>query len=763
MTGERLRTIGSAQPRRDGIGKVTGNARFAADVELPGMLHAKVLRSPHAHARVVRIDTSKAARLAGVHHVATRDDFAGMQPVYGWLIKDQPVLAIDKVRYVGDMIAAVAADDEATAYRALDLIDVDYELLPDLQSIEAALEADAPALFEEPPIGFVNTYGQGASAEKDPRKNVCYRFNYRTGDASVFGGCDHIFEDTFTFSRMQHYFLEPYVAVAQWQGDQVEVWSATQSPFLNRKELARVFQHPEEKITVNVLYVGGGYGAKTGCKTEPIAVLLARITARPVRLAFTMEEQLLTNTQHAAVLKLRTGVMNDGTLVARQSEILLNAGAYSDASPLVAEKAGYRIPGSYRWRHIDTQVDCVLTNQAPAGAFRGFGGTQAAWASESQIDMIARRLGIDPYALRMKNLKDLGEAFVPGESAIDSDLRLGLDLICERLDYQNRPKRRGHGIGLSVVLKDGGGVNKAAHAMVKATTNGGIIVSSATVELGQGAHTALTSMAAEVLNCEAGRVTFAAISTGSTPWEQGTFASSGTTIMGRAVVAAAAQLKEKVLAFAAEDLGCSPDQLILEDWTVRKGNEVIPLAPMIMKNFGGPGFEFTGTGYYKPRVPDDHSAPLETPVDFWEIGWGGAEVEVDQQTGQVRVLKLVVSSDFGRIVHHGACRGQDEGSAMMGLGQALFETVLYDGGRPANGTPLSYRVPLSTDLPGEFISISQEQGHGRGPFGTKGGGEGGILPVASAIANAIDDAVGVRITDLPITPEKVLAALDKQK
>ena len=763
MTDDKFRTIGKHRPRYDGMDKITGVARYAADVEIPGMLHAKVLRSPHAHARVLNIDTTKARALPGVCHVATRSDFEGMQPVYGWLIKDQPVLAIDKVRYVGDMIAAVAAEDEATAYRALDLIEVEYEPLQAVPSIEASLADDAPALFEEPQIGFVNRYGTGASAVKEPRKNVCYQFNYKTNDSDVFDSCDHVFEDCFNFSRMQHFFLEPYVAVAQWEGDQVQVWSATQSPFLNRKELSRIFQHPEEKININVFYVGGGFGAKTGCKTEPLAVLLARKTGRPVRLAFTSEEQLFTNTQHAATLILRTGVMNDGTLIARQSEILLNSGAYSDASPLVAEKVGYRIPGSYRWRHIDTKVQCVLTTQVPAGAFRGFGGTQAAWASESQIDMIARRLKMDPYDLRVKNLKNLGEAFVPGESTIDSDLKLGLDLVCEKLNYRNRPRMRGHGMGLSVVLKDGGGVNKAAHAVVKATTNGGIIVNSATLELGQGAHTALTSLVAEVLNCKWEKVTFAPVTTNSTPWEQGTFASSSTTIMGRAVMEAAEQVKQKVLAFAAQDLDCAPEDLSLVDWSIRKGNESFPLGPMIMKHFGGPGFEFIGHGYYKPQVPGDHSAPLETPVDFWEIGWGGAEVEVDEQTGQVRVLKLIVSSDFGRMIHEAACRGQDEGGAMMGLGQALFETMHYDGDVPINSTPLTYRVPLSTDLPDEFISISQEQGQGRGPFGSKGGGEGGILPIASAIANAVHDAVGVRITDLPITPEKVLAALDRQK
>ena len=758
----KLRTIGANLPRKDAQEKVTGAAIFTDDISLPGMLQAKVLRSPHAHARVLRVDASKAQALPGVVAVATRDDFDGMSPFYGYLIKDQAVLATDRVRYIGDMVAAVAAENDATAYQALDLIEVEYEPLPSLPEIATALADDAPELFDgDKPFGVANPYGTGASGYVYPRKNVCYQFDYETGNADAFARCDHVFEDTFTFSRLQHMHLEPFVSVARWTIDELEIWSASQSPFVVRKELARVFAHPENKIRIHVPYIGGGYGAKNACKTEPLAALLARKARRPVRLRFTAEECFLTNTQHASIHRLKTGVMQDGQLIARKSEIFLNSGAYADASPLVAEKAGYRINGSYRWQHIDTKCYCVLTTTAPAGAFRGFGGTQAAWASESQIDMISHRLGIDPYDIRMKNLLNLNEPYVPAESGIDSDLREGLSLVADRLGYRNRRRRRGRGMGLSVVVKDGGGANKPAHAFVKATTTGGVIVGSGTTEIGQGSTTALTSIAAEVLNCERDRVSLTPVDTHASPYDQGTFASSGVAIMGKAIEIAANKVKREVLAFAAEDLDCDPGDLVLQDWTIRRGNEVHPLAPMIMKHFGGPGFEFVALGYYK--LPADHDAPLETKIPYWENGWGGAEVEVDEETGQIRVLQLIISSDFGRAINEGACRGQDEGGAMMGLGQALFETMVYDGDTLLTPSPLHYRVPLASDLPDRFQSILQEQGRGPGPFGTKGGGESGILTVASAIANAVEDAVGVRITDLPITPEKVLAALDRQK
>jgi len=757
-----LRTVGAAVPRKDAQEKVTGSAVYTDDISLPGLLQGKVLRSPHAHARVVGFSTDKAEALPGVVAVVTRGDFEGMSPFYGYLIKDQPVLAVDKVRYIGDMVAAVAAEDEATAYKALELIEVEYETLPSMPDIESALADGAPELFEgDKPFGVANPYGTGASGSIYPQKNVCYDFNFEMGPADAFAGCDHVYEDSFNFSRLQHMHLEPFVSVARWTHDELEIWSATQSPFVVRKELARVFGHPENKIRINVPYIGGGYGAKNACKTEPLAAVLARKARRPVRLRFTAEECFLTNTQHASIHHLRTGVMSDGTLVARQSEIFLNSGAYADASPLVAEKAGYRINGSYRWQHIDTKCLCVLTTTAPAGAFRGFGGTQAAWASESQIDMIAHRLGIDPYDMRMKNLLNLHDPYVPKESGIDSDLREGLTLVADRLGYKTRRRQRGRGMGLSVVVKDGGGANKPAHAFVKATTTGGVIVSSGTVEIGQGSTTALTSIAAEVMNCERDRVSLAPVDTHSSPYDQGTFASSGVAIMGKAIEIAAEKVKREVLEFAAGDLDCDPGDLELLDWTIRKGNEVHPLPPMIMKHYGGPGFEFVGHGYYK--LPEDHDAPLETQISYWENGWGGAEVEVDEETGQVRVLQLIVSSDFGRAINEGACRGQDEGGAMMALGQTLFETMVFDGDTLLTPSPLHYRVSLARDLPERFESILQEQGHGPGPFGTKGGGESGILPVASAVANAVEDAVGVRITDLPITPEKVLAALDRQK
>ncbi len=755
------RAVGARMPRIDADAKVTGAARYTADLALPQMLHAKALRSPHAHARLVGIDAGKAAALPGVAAVLTRDDLRGLNPTYGYFIKDQPIVAFDKVRYIGDIVAAVAAVDELTALRALERIEVEYEPLPAVTTIEEALGGGAPALFDAPQPGVVPAYGAGASGTRDPARNVCYRFCYTTGSATAFAEADHVFEDEFRFSRMQHYHLEPFVTVAQVAGETIELWTGSQNPFPLRKELARVFNFPEQRIRVHVPFIGAGFGAKNNCKTEPIAVALARKSGRPVRFCLTQEENFLTQSQHAAVLRLKTGVKSDGTFIARRSVILLDAGAYSDASPLVAEKAGYRINGPYRWQYVDSRCDCVMTNTTPAGPFRGFGGTQTTWASESQVDMIARRIGIDPVALRKKNLLRLHMPYVPGESGIDSDLREGLDLVLAEIGYDSGVRRRGRGIGVAIGLKDSGGVNKPAEAQVKTTTTGGVILNCGSIEIGQGIQTALTRIVAEILDCAPERVVYAPINTDATAFDQGTNASSAIVVMGKAVERAARDCVRQIVDFAAGELRAAVKDLRLRDWAIVKGEDSFPLAPLIMRQFGGTGFEFTGRGFFKPKL--DHQAPLETQCVSWEIGWGAAEVEVDEDTGHLTVRKLVVSGDAGRAIQKDVCRGQDEGAAVMALGQTLFERMIYDGPRLENIAAADYRVPLAGDLPAEFVSITQEQGHGPGPFGAKGMGEAGMLPVAAAIANAVADAVGVRISSLPITSEKILTALEEKK
>ena len=748
----------------DGPDKVTGAARYTFDVTLPGMVHAKVLRSPHPHARIVAIDASRAEALPGVVAVVTGADAIKLpDPYYGVAIRDQPVVGIDKVRYVGDMVAAVAALDEETAYRALALIDVRYDPLLPVTTIDEALAEDAPLLFDAPVAGEPIKLGDGVTSLKEPRPNVLCEFAYTNGDAdTVLARSDHVFEDRFRFSRINHFHLEPHVNVARVTGAQIELWSCNQDPFVLRGDIARIFGRPANNIRIHASYVGGGFGGKSFCKMEPLVVLLAMKAGRPVRLCLSLDESLLTLTKHAGILMLKTGVTKDGRLTARKSEIQLDGGAYSDASALTVVKTGYRITGPYRWDAVATRAYAVRTNTVPAGSFRGFGGTQAAFASESQIDMIARRLGIDPYDFRRKNLLAVGEPFQPGDSGIDSDLGSGLDEVVERLGYRQRVRGpvQGHmarGMGLSVGIKDGGGTGNHAQALVKLLPSGRAIVSAAAVEIGQGATTTLSRIAAETLQLPLDWVRYGAIDTDHTPLDNGTHASCGTVVTGIAVMRAATDARDQLLQFAAEQLGCKADELQLDNWTVRRGNFAHPLEPMIAEHFGGAGFEFIGRGMVK--VPNDPKAPLSAASLFWMPCWVGAEVEVDRETGKMRVVHLVVGADSGRSVNAVACRGQVEGAALQALGQSLFEELRYEGGEPANATPLKYRVPLAGDLPDCYESFILEHG-GPGPFGAKGIGEAGMLGVASAIANAIHDAVGARLTEIPFTPERVLAAIE---
>lgn len=748
----------------DGPDKVTGTARYTFDVSVPGMLHAKVLRSPYPHAGILSIDTMRAEALPGVVAAVTGADAARLpDPYYGVAIRDQPVVAIDKVRYVGDMVAAVAAIDEETAYRALALIDVQYEKLPAVMTIEAALADGAPVLFDTPVAGEPVKLGGGLISLKEPRPNVLCEFGYTHGDAdAVLARSDHVFEDCFHFSRINHFHLEPHVNIARVTGELIELWSCNQDPFVLRSDIARIFGRPANNIRIHASYVGGGFGGKSFCKMEPLVVLLAMKAGRPVRLCLSLDESLLTLTKHAGILVLKTGVTKDGRLTARKSEIQLDGGAYSDASALTVVKTGYRITGPYRWDAVATRAYAVRTNTVPAGSFRGFGGTQASFASESQIDMIARRLGIDPYDFRCKNLLALGEPFRLGDSGIDSDLAKGLDEVVERLGYRQRARSsaQGHkarGMGLGIGIKDGGGTGNHAQALVKLLPSGRAIVSAAAVEIGQGATTTLSRIAAETLNLPLDWVRYGAIDTDSTPLDNGTHASCGTVVTGIAVMRAAADSRAQVLEFAAERLGCTAAELALDNWTVRRGNYAHPLEPMIAEHYGGAGFEFIGRGMVK--VPNDPKAPLTAPALFWMPNWVGAEVEVDRETGKVQVVHLVVGADSGRSVNAVACRGQVEGAALQAFGQSLFEELRYDGAAPSNATPLTYRVPLAGDLPHCYESFVLEQG-GPGPFGAKGIGESGMLGVAAAIANAIEDAVGVRVTQIPFTPERVLAAIE---
>ena len=758
-----FKVAGTSAARLEGIAKVTGEATYTGDLELPGMVVAKVLRSPLAHARVVKLDARRAEQVPGCLMVLTRDQLAGINYVYGSIYKDQSIVALDRVRYVGDPVVAVAAEDEDAADEALALIDVEYEELPAVTNIEEAIAPGAPLVHETAAAAGELRASSYDVPEKFKGTNICYHFGFSRGDVEEgFAKSAHVFEDTFRFQKVQHCSLEPHVNISHFTGDKLTVWSACQDPFTLRENLATIFGLPLSRVRVIVPYVGGGYGGKLYVKAEPISAALSWKLRRPVKLSLSMGESFKTITRHPARIRIKSGVASDGRLLARECEIYMDTGAYADAGPRVTQKAGYRALGPYRIAHARVNAYCVYSNTVPAGAFRGFGAVQVAWAYESHTDAIADRLGIDPLEMRLKNLLKKGEPYTAGDTPIDCDLKEGLLKVAQALDWRKRPPKPNVGKGLSCCIKDAGGTYKVAGATVKMSGDGSVILLTGTVEIGQGALTALSQVAAEELGLSLDRVSVAQLDTDVTPYDISTSASSSMTVMGLAVQRAAQDAKKQLLHAAAKVMGAKVEQLALVDGNVRgPGGRSLPYGKILIQYFGSRAAEIVGRGLYQDKK--SKKAVLGSPTTFWEVGWGGAEVEVDPQTGVVEVLKYFSVADAGKVINPTQCIGQDEGGIMFGLGHTLFEEMIYDEGQVLNPNLVDYRVPTFRHLPKDLTSVLLENGNGPGPFGLKGLGEGGLLPVASAIGNAVARAIGVRIYELPLTPGKVWRALRENR
>jgi len=757
-----LSIAGHSAPRLDGMEKVTGKALYTGDIELPGMGFAKILRSPLPHARLVKVDARKAESLPGVYAALTRDDITGLSYLYGATYKDQAIVAVDKVRYAGDPVAAVLAVDEAAAEEALALIDVEYEDLPAVTNIEEALAPGASLVHEGESVKAELRGSRYGAPEKFKGTNVCYYFGYSRGDLEEgFKKSDYVYEDIFRFPKVQHYSLEPHVTVANFEAGRLTVWSACQDPFTLRDHLAGIFSLPLSRVRVIVPYVGGAYGGKLYVKAEPIAAALSWKARRPVKLAFSVSESFKTITRHPARIRIKTGVSRKGKLMARECEVYMDTGAYADAGPRVTQKAGYRALGPYRIPDVQVDAYGVYSNTVPAGAFRGFGSVQVTWAYESQMDLIAERLGIDPLELRLKNLLKKGEDYTPGDTPVDCDLKEGLLKVAHALDWKRKPARPNTGKGLSCCIKDAGGTFKIAGAAVKMSSDGSVVLLTGTVEVGQGSRTALSQVVAEELAIGLDRISVAQLDTDVTPYDVSTSASSSMTVMGLAVQRAAQDVKKQLLQAAAKVMGKKADQLVLKNGKVcSRGGEGISYGKVISDHFGSKAGEIIGRGIY--RDVKSKKAVLGSPTTFWEVGWGGAEVEVDPETGAIQILKYISAADVGKAINPVQCEGQDEGAVFFALGHTLYEEMVYEDGQLLNPNLIDYRVPGFCHLPKEFHSILIENRNGPGPFGAKGMGEGGLLPVASAIANAVARAVGVRIFDLPLTPVKVWKALQNK-
>jgi CO/xanthine dehydrogenase Mo-binding subunit len=749
-----FRVVGRSVRRLDVVEKITGRARYVTDMELPGMLHAKLLRSPHAHARVRRVNAESARIRPGVRAVVTSGDLAWCDPYFGPALRDRPVLAIDVVRYEGEPVAAVVADTEEAAAEALDLIEVDYEELPAVTALAEALAPGAPLVHTAPPLAghFVDL----STLKSRPGTNVCHQFHFERGRGiAALAEADLVLDDTYTFPRVQHYSMEPHAAVAAWdeQGG-LTVWASTQNPYSVRVELAKMFRVPLAAIRIVVPYLGGGFGGKTYAKLEPIVGALARITGRPVRLALTAEEAFRTVRRCDARVRVRLGLRRDGLLLAAACEGDFDVGAYADIGPRIIQKGTYTATGPYRVPHVALHSQAVYTNTTPGGAFRGFGVPQLAWAFESLLDEAAARLDLDPVELRRQNLLAHGEEYAPGDTPIDGKFEESLSRAAETIRWTQAAAGRGRGVAMMMKASIGPTVSEA---VVRLHADASVTVLSSTVEMGQGARTVMAQIAAEVLAVSMDRVRVATPDTEVTPYDQTTSSSRSTTMMGRAVQEAAEDVRAQLLRVAEVALHVPARQLQLDDGAVvAEGGRRLSYEDTLKERFGMGGGELIGRGIV---APGRSLAPLGGSTPFWEMAVGAAEISLDEETGAITVEDYVSVADVGRRINPQQCEGQDEGAVLQGLGHTLYEEMLYDGGQLLNANLVDYRVPRAEDVPGALRCHFIENGDGAGPFGAKGMGEGSLIPVSPAVGNALKRLAGVRLHELPLTPERVWRAL----
>jgi CO/xanthine dehydrogenase Mo-binding subunit len=720
---------------------------------MPGMAHAKVLRSPYPHARVTRVDATRARARPGVLAVLTGADLTSCDPYFGPAYRDRPILALDVARYEGDPVAAVVAVDEATAAEALELIDVDYMPLPAVIALEEALAPGAPLVHTGTPLA--GHFADLSTLRPEPGTNVCHRFRYARGDAAAaLAGAAVVVEDTFHFPRVQHYAMEPNAAVAAWdESGGLTVWASTQNPYSVRVELAKMFGAPLSRIRIVVPHLGGGFGSKTYAKLEPLAAVLAQAAGRPVRLAASAAEAFQTVRRCSSRVTVRAGFARDGTLVAVDCRADFDVGAYADIGPRVVQKATYTATGPYRVAHVALDARAVYTNTTPGGAFRGFGVPQLAWALESLIDAAADRLGRDPVDLRQQNLLAHGEEFAPGDTPIDGKLEESLARAAEGIRW-SAPLAAGRARGVAAMLK-ASIAPSVSEAIVRLHADGSVTVLASTVEMGQGARTALAQIAAEVLAVPVTRVTVAAPDTAITPYDQTTSSSRSVTMTGRAVMEAAEDVREQLLRVAAAHLDVPARALRLEDGAV-VGARRVPYPEVLALRFGMSGGELIGRGVV---APGRTAAPLGGSTPFWEMAAGAAEISLDEETGAIRVERYVSVADVGRAINPLILEGQDEGAVVQGIGHTLLEEMVYGDGHLLNGTLLIYRVPRADDVPAHLACRFVENADGAGPFGAKGAGEGSLIPVSPAIANALARLTGIRLRELPLTPERVWRAL----
>ncbi|MGH6673587.1 MAG: xanthine dehydrogenase family protein molybdopterin-binding subunit [Xanthobacteraceae bacterium] len=750
-----MKQVGREIPRLEARAKVTGRAEYAHNLRLPGMLYGKVYRSAVPHGRIRAIDTQAARTVPGVHRVVTGDDIRKLipEPYYGPAFHDQPILALDKVRHVGEPVAVALAGDPHVAERAAHLIAAEYDELPALYDEVAAMQPDIVVHDVLKPAG---TFADLKHLKGRTGTNVALDYHLRRGDTDAAFACsEHVLEHTFKTQQCLHAPFEPFVAIAEPADSALTIYTSNQTPSFVRTEIARLLGWPENRVRVKVAYLGGGFGAKVYVKLEALVAALALMVRRPVKIALTMEEQFYMITKHPTTFRIKSGVGTDGHVMARACEVLWNGGAYADIGPRVTQKSGFTSPGPYDIDNVRIDSYELYTNRTPAGALRGFGIPQLAWAYESHTDLLARELKLDPVAFRRDNILRDDRPQASGTIMKDAAIAAVLDAIAARMAWNDKQKfdrgvgtvRRGRGIAIGFKASIS---PTTSVAIVNVSADGSTTLCTSTSDMGQGSDTAYAQIVGEVLDVEAESVRIVHPDTDVTPYDMGTLGSRSLFHMGNAVRLAAEDARAKLRALAAEA-------------GLPEGTNYPP-AEIFKKRYGMQAGNAIGSASFIPiyKSPDPQTGLSDNVTPFWMIGGAGAEVAVDTETGDVRVEKLINAADCGHAINPAVARTQLSGAAIMQLGFTLSEIMQLDGGQVTNASLADYKIPGIRDIPPmDNILVDAEQHSG--PFGAKGLGESGTFGVSPAIANAIHDAVGIRMTELPITAEAVFRALCKQQ
>ncbi|MBW2058049.1 MAG: xanthine dehydrogenase family protein molybdopterin-binding subunit [Deltaproteobacteria bacterium] len=752
----RGKVIGKGLPKIDSIAKATGEARYTVDLKLPGMLCGKILRSPIAHGKIKSIDPSRAERLEGVHAVITAKDVPQNRFSFFQWQADKTILCTDRVRYVGDEVAAVAAVDEETATSALDLIDVEYETLPAVFDAEEAVKPGAPLIHE-----------------KD--KNIAFHVERLFGDPDrAFEECDFVCEDRYVTEQVAHCCMEVSNCVARWDpAGRLTIWVNTQAPHTQRQEVARILGIPARNVRIISSAMGGGFGSKLVMDMKlPIASLLSRRTGRPVKIENSRQEEFSTaKTRYGYTIYVKTGAKRDGRLWAREMKVVGDNGAYNDKGPATLNFSSMMFGTMYNIPNIRYEGTLVYTNKQMGTAFRGFGNPQITFACETQLDLLAEKMGMDPLELRLKNANQPGQVTSCGAEITSCGMTECMEAAARTARWKEKRNQKGlRGIGLANMVHTGAGGRfygyNAADAFVKLSDDGTVTLITSALDMGQGAHTAMAQIVAEELGVNLGDVNVVSNDTDLTPYDLGAWGSRATFMNGNAALDAARQARQEIVQVAAEMMEADPEEIVLEDGKVSvKGSgerySFRELADYAVNKRGTP---ISGRGRFVDRLPPGYTIAeaFAKNIPAFSFGTQVAEVEIDPETGEVKVLRVVAAHETGTTINTTMAEGQIEGSVVQGIGYALMERLVLEEGKVVNDGFLDYKIPTIGDIP-EIKTILIETNDPHGPFGAKGIGEPGLVPTAAAIVNAIYDACGVRVRRLPVDRDDLLKRLREKR